>query len=459
MAPFVDRPITTLAGGEHLARERLSDGLGARTIAGVYQRAALASGRSAAEGERRPFRALAALYLDRATREPDDELARIRAASGADPAEETGWMLEPDPVARRRALAASIAREDRESRWMRDRIELRERAARDAGATSVVGLLDAAQPRASAAIAREFERDAIEPLDEAISAAARQRRQRFGLDPDENAASETPAFLSMAALAGRLPATAIHGVVRRVGTRFGEDPDSAGPHLAPRPAPGPRSFVGLTRDGLAVIVAGAVAGPGGLRDLLGSFGVAARAGRIADLRGTAAVRFADPAFAHASSTLWRRLPLCPRFRREAGLDADDWEIRELAFQEAVAMRLAWAYLQTAVTGIDGSSPAFDRIVRRSCGAAATPAERRAVADRDPSWSAQLRGNLLGLLLEQRLRLRYGRDWFSRNEARRFLVEMWEAEPEMTAEEMAGSLDLGTIEATPMVDAFRDGVAG
>jgi hypothetical protein len=210
----------------------------------------------------------------------------------------------------------------------------------------------------------------------------------------------------------------------------------------------------LTRVGEALVVPGIIAGPVGLWDLLGVFGTAVRAGRLAEMRGTAAVRFADRAFAYAAHTLWRRLVLCPRFRAEAGLRPDDAEIHDQAFHDAVAMRLAWAYLQTVTTGIDPDDPEFETMIQRASGGPSTPAHRLAVSHRDPAGSAELRGTVLGLLLEERLRLRFGRNWFSRAEARRWMLEMWEAEPDLTAEEMANSLDLGTIEPTPMVDACR-----
>ena len=80
--------------------------------------------------------------------------------------------------------------------------------------------------------------------------------------------------------------------------------------------------------------------------------------------------------------------------------------------------------------------------------------KNSVADALMSGAAMLRGTVYGLLLEERLMTRFGRGWFRSEAARDDLREIWDAEPGQTAESMAASLDLGTIDAAPMLDRCR-----
>jgi hypothetical protein len=454
LAPFFPTRCDPGASDE-IARERLADHLRADRIGTLFRQAAEACGREDAEDARRPLRALARPFLERAATEAEQELERMRAEHEPGSAScETDSILAPDADTRAASFARWCANEDRERELLAARVEMRGDAAARSGARSTTTLLGACHPRAPEEVEREFRRGAIEPLDETIERAAWSRWLRLGWDPQSPPPHEAPRFRALGEKAGRLPTTRVVAIVRRLAAEFGEDPDARGPALAVRPTDGAWTTWGLTRDGTACVVPGQVSGPAGLWDLLGRYGQAARAGRLARMRGTAAVRFCDAAFAVASRTLWRRIAFCPLFRQANDLPGGEEAVRELALVEAVATRVAWSYLELVTTGADDDDGELDRTVRRAGGFPATPADRDAVRDGDPDGASELRGTVLGLLLEERLRLRFGRNWYARPEARRWLIEMWEAEPEMTAEEMARSLDLGTIEPTPMIDGNR-----
>jgi hypothetical protein len=202
---------------------------------------------------------------------------------------------------------------------------------------------------------------------------------------------------------------------------------------------------------------GTCAGPAALRAALGALGAATRTAFVAATRGGARARFADPAFTVAADVLYGRLAACPRFREAAGLPENAAALRALGLHEAVATRVGWVYLQTVLANVDARDEAFGRSIERASGGPVTPAHRARVRDRDPSPAATLRGTVLGLLLEERLRSRFGRGWFAAPRARSWLRSVWEAEPDHTAETMAAAAGLGEIEPTPVLDASRAGL--
>jgi hypothetical protein len=93
-------------------------------------------------------------------------------------------------------------------------------------------------------------------------------------------------------------------------------------------------------------------------------------------------------------------------------------------------------------------------LERATGRPMPAGELSAAAEAGPGWADELRGTILGLLLEERLRTRHGRCWIAERRAAEFLGEVWEAEPHDTAESMAASLGVGTIEPTPLLDGCR-----
>jgi hypothetical protein len=210
----------------------------------------------------------------------------------------------------------------------------------------------------------------------------------------------------------------------------------------------------VDRSGRAWCVLPAVGGPAALRSLAGAIGWAARAEFVGERRGIDAALLADPAHSVAAEVLVRRLALCPAFLDAAGVRLDVRALQDLGVEEAMAPRRAWAYLSLAVEDARSADPRVDERWMRAVGRPALPDERVGVAETDPAASAELRGTALGLLIEERLRTRHGRRWFDERAAVRWLWELWEADADQTAEEMAAALDLGTIDPAPVLDACR-----
>ena len=169
--------------------------------------------------------------------------------------------------------------------------------------------------------------------------------------------------------------------------------------------------------------------------------------------------FGDPAFAVASRVLFRRLASNEAFRGAVGLEGPEDLAVDLRLEEALAPRISWTYLLLAIRSESSpagssSSVAPDEALRRATGRIADPLRSGLRDASDPSGAAELRGTVLGLLMEERLLCAVGRDWFTSRNARRILNEAWEAERQETAESVASALDLGTIEPTPILDRCR-----
>ena len=201
------------------------------------------------------------------------------------------------------------------------------------------------------------------------------------------------------------------------------------------------------------MVVGGIGGPAALASGLGCLGRAARAGFLRSVAGPAAARWSDPAFSWAVDVAYRRLIRSRRFLAEVGLAWSPRIDAALCHEEALAPRLAWTYLWLYRDG-EPSQVEMEEGALRATGRPAPPAWRWSLEEREPDGASELRGTVLGLLLEERIKTRFGHDWYRTPSARRFLREIWEAEPQETVESMASALGLGTIEPTPVLDCCR-----
>ena len=59
-----------------------------------------------------------------------------------------------------------------------------------------------------------------------------------------------------------------------------------------------------------------------------------------------------------------------------------------------------------------------------------------------------------MLLEERLRSRWGRAWFADRGAGRWLAEVWDAEALEGPEIVADSWGLGRMDAAPLIEGYR-----
>lgn len=433
--------------------ERVDDHLSRARVAQAFRESSAAAGLPSSEHRRRPLRALAPRFLARASREPETELAERRKGHDVP---ETGFEAalagETSPGERDALFERWLALERDLARAAADRAEAREDAARAAGAPRVSDLLGAAHAVAPAELLDPFERGAIAPLDENVARAAAALWREHGRGGASRHAADAPRVHRM----GHAPwpaAAEIAALARRLR-------DAAGLGVGPRleiglaPAIGARAAWRLTRAGTAWVGVGACTGPVGLREALGALGRAARGAFVAATRGSSFARFGDPAFEHAADVLFGRLALCRHFRESAQIPENAAARAVLGLHESVATRIAWVYLQAVLANVDAEGRAFARAIERATGGPVTPAHREDVRDRDPMAAAALRGTVLGLLLEERLRSRFGRGWFASSRARSWLQSVWEAEPDHTAEELAAAAELGAIEPTPVLDAHR-----
>jgi hypothetical protein len=172
------------------------------------------------------------------------------------------------------------------------------------------------------------------------------------------------------------------------------------------------------------------------------------------VRGAAEARWCDPAFAVAAEVLCRRLILSRPVRAQIGLRTGESLRLDLRFEEAVAVRMGWSYLVSVLDRGGSRGERLESAIRRAAGRPATALDAVWIREEDPVGAAILRGTVYALLLEERLMIRYGRDWFRSTAARDLLRECWEAEPGESAESMARALDLGTIEPTPIIEGCR-----
>ncbi len=400
------------------------------------------------EPARRALRPRAEPYLEAGARDGARELERRREELRLPPGGFAVAMATAVPPEERRRWLARWDEFERGVTRLRESIhEARDARAVAAGAPGAGAFLAAAHPRDPASLIEEFERGVVSPLDDAVGRAARARESR----------SAYPAELQRPELlpqhAERVPPARLRDIARRLGAAIGFDPDAAGPRLA-----NARSACrGATLDALpggAVGLVGCWGGPGGLRDALGVLGRAARAAFVTRQRGIDAALWCDPAFGHAAEVLFRRLSLSPAFLRWAGVAAGEDLLADLRLEEALAPRTAWAYLCLAVGPGPPDRQAARRTLRRALAREAAPGELSAVWNADPEGAAELRGTMLGLLIEEKLLQRFGRRWFVERAAGRWIRDAWADDWDETAESLCAGLDVGTMEVAPVLDRCR-----
>jgi hypothetical protein len=394
----------TVAGLE----DKLDDLLQPENLKAWVEAARDAESGVSGEAPRRRLRASLALYLSCASRRIDQE---IRNAAG---------------------------RTDSLESLIHERMERRNHAAAEVGAEDQVDLLRTAQAVDPTDLLSRFESDAIAPLDDAIANASRVVRPLSEHD-------EVVPF-------GTFPA-----VVRKTGATLGVDPDSYGPVLLHKKTGTLTSCRALTAGAAGergVLFCGEFGGPGGLWKCLEMFGQAARSAAVRRLRGDQAWTGADPAFSAAAGVLFRRLALNPAFTTCYGPTSRSRWLQDLQYQEAVSPRKLWARLHLALTSARGHGSTTGELWKRAAGEEPPPEAQDWLDNPDPVAADLLRGEVLGVMLEDTVMTRFGRGWFENRAAGSFLLEIWEADPEETAESMASSLGLGTIDSAPILDRFR-----
>jgi hypothetical protein len=362
------------------------------------------------------------LYLDAASREADAELDE-RSRRAGEPPESFEGALEGavDPADRARILRHWESLERSLESVRLARAEQREAAARAAGGSSVADLRGRALGVELRGLLEEAERRAIAPLDEAVARAAGSPLEA---PPPDVAA------------------------LRRLGVALGEDPDGRGARLL-RGGPACWRTVAACPPGERGCV---ILGSRGGIDAWGAFGAATRAGVVSRARGARTLAAEHPAWARAAEALFRRLPLDPGFRAFAGMGERDGLDAALRLDAAVRPRVAWA-LASAALEPDPPSEAPERF-RRATGAAPLPAIRAGAWDRDPAEAAAWLGEIWALLLEERLRTRWGRGWYVQAAAASWLRDVWIAEPDAEPDAMAAQAAVGTMTPDAVLEACR-----
>lgn len=407
----------------------------------------LAAARAAGAGEtaRGELRAVVGTFLDGAAVEPRQEIdARLRRSER--PA--AGFEVEAASAASPRDRDDLIRRwEEQEHELapvLHDRGQARHEASQSVGAGGTAGLLAAGHPVDPRGVLDAFTKTAITPLDAEVAEASRVLgRDRSCVEP-----------LGEGQPRGGGPRATAARIARSV--RF----DPGGPALERIVPAGERLWPAFRMtDSGPVVLLGHVDEPRGDYRILGRLGRAVRAEFLRSRRG-ARWRWCDPAFETCADVVFRRLALQPFFFERFGVAIGDTGRRQLRLDDALAPRRAWAYLELTMenttTAAYGLPPRqeVERALRRALARPGTPIERCRAMDCDPRGASELRGTALGLLIEERLLTRFGRGWVDEARAWDFLRDCWEAEPDETAESMAGALGVGTIEPTPVLDGCR-----
>lgn len=444
----------------HETEERVADHLRPSDVAEALEQARAAGSEPAGEPQRLALRSRSRPFLARSSADQDRELDERHGASPAGGYESAlAGLDDPDD---RTALYRRWQQMEAELQSLREeRAHARVEACRCVGADSPRELLAAEHPRALQPLVESFERGAIAPLDKAVAAAALDRRRAASsLLIDGEHPADSPWLEWRTGALDPSARNLIAGLLRRVGPWVGADPDAGGPRLVTDCRVEARSRLANPASGPPVILLGALGGVWGTALALARLGQAVRFGFLVETRGAAAARWSDPAFPVAVQALYRRLPFSVAFRERFGLDWPPALLAALRFQEAVAPRLGWAYLVEIMNGAsEGRFSGIENVsagetIRRATGRPATIRQLLEIAEGDPEGAAILRGTVLGLLVEERLLSRFGRDWVAAPAAHRWLRGLWEAEPEQTAESLALAADLGTIEPTPLLDGCR-----
>jgi hypothetical protein len=454
LAPQPGDPAAT--DEERSRDERLRDRLRSSLVRDAAAAALGAPPGPAGERAREPIRLLLAPFLDFRTRDAEREFLRIRRELDEPEGGFAAAIRGEEGFAARAALQRRWERADAQlERARRERFAAREDAAREVGAQDLPQLLGGAHPVPGAVVVADVERVAIAPRDSLLASRARERGGRFRHDragpPD---GWEAPLLAGLAEHRRVLDERAIVRTVAAVGSALGLDPNGRGPSIRrSRAAESDAESLESAPVRPAVILSG-WGGPAGLAAALGAFGRAARAAMHRESGRGMAVSAADPALGFAAEHLFRRLILSSRFGSWAGLEPDDDRSASVRFEETVALRIAWALADLALRRARGAEERVFETLERAAG---RPASLDLVArtwEADPGGASALRGASLAVLVEERLRTRWGNLWFLERGSRIFLREMTEAESAGTAECMATDLELGTMDASLLADGYR-----
>lgn len=343
------------------------------------------------------------LYLDDASAEADAEIEERQRRAG-DPAGASREKLE-DSLQGIRASRGSMRHDAARAAGGKDVADLRAR-------TLGVDLVD---------LLERAERVAIAPFDDGVA-----RLPPGGPD------LPVPDLVTL----------------RRMATALGEDPDVRGPRLIPGEERCPRTIAISPPGERACVLIGR---SGGL-DAWGALGEATRATIVSRERGAEAFAAEHPAYRCAAAMLFLRLPLEPTFRSFVGIRERDGLDDALRRDAAIRPRLAWAEASAALAA---DPPAeLDARWRRASGEAPIPSARAAAWDRDPRAAAAWLGEVWALLLEERLRTRWGRAWFASPTAVSWLRDVWIAEPDADPDAMASQAGVGTMTGDAILEACR-----
>lgn len=361
-----------------------------------------------------------------------------------------------DPRDRDRALDRVRGRRERADGFGADRRSARDAAARSIGARDAADLLEGGDVEDSLRTLDAFERGAIAPLDEILEARAADRaRDVPGRGGGGPTAADEPWIEDLAAHASKIAPARVAPVLASLGAGLGFDPDAG---RGPTVDPGLERTRSLEMDvpRPRVAIAAEDGGPAALVAALAAWGRGLRATVIRERRGDGPFWIADPALAVAAEVLFRRLALSRAFADHFGLDGYDLWRPDLIFEEAVRPRRDAAAARLAFDPADVAGARFEERMRRAAGRPPWPLRFEASSRTDPAGIHRLRGTVLGLLVEERLLTRHGTRWFRDRAAGRFLADAWEAEPDGTAESMAGEMGVGRMEPTPILDRCRPG---
>lgn len=404
-------------------RERLADLIRPESVREALEAAHGGRDGPAGEEARRRLRLLIPAYLAEAAGELRRESSREHGLSLGERASrlaEASWA--PDPAVRERAFGDLVEDSARRLVFEVEQRAIFDRAAARAGAADARAFLDATAPVPPGAFLERAERAAIAPLDEAVARGAVLRRRRSPWCSGDRPLPLEDAFLQrLADRAGLYPAAVVHAAVRVVARAIG----------------GKEKAGGSEERG----------GPAGLVLAFRALGFrlhAATSVRLGVPPG------ADPAFGYAWGELFARVAA-----RKKGLDRlvppiDEESRRDVAFETALVPRRMWAR--------GSGSPPWEpqQILReeRASGRPTSSAHRIADARAPVERSAPLRGTLLALHLEERLLSLFGYAFWEARGARRLLDEIGEGERGETAESVAAALGAGTMDASPILDAYR-----
>lgn len=406
--------IETLANPE---RERLADALRPESVAEALEAARGTPAGPAGEEARRRLRLLIPAYLAEAIRDLRRESPRD---ARPDRIAEASWTS--DRVERERAFADLVEDSARRLELETERRAIFDRVAVRAGAADARALLDATAPVPPATFLDHVERSAIAPLDEAVARGASRRRRRSPwCTGNRPLPVEEPFLERLGDRAGLYPVAVVRAAAREVARAIGGEAGAADPEER--------------------------GGPGGLVLAFRALGFR--------LHAAASVRLgvppgADPAFGYAWGQLFARVAARPK-----GLDRfippiDDECRRDVAFEAALVPRRMWA----RASGLPPWEPEQIRREERASGRPTSAAYRISSPRAPVERSAPLRGALLALHLEERLLSRFGYAFWEAPAGRAFLEETVEAERGETAESVAAALGAGTMDASPILDAYR-----